>query len=143
MHLLLQRLFFLLQPAGGAGIYVEHGGEATLTNSSVYENEVAAGNVLLLHFKPSQTVPPVTCLTVTCTHGWQGGGGGLYIDGTATLINTNVYANMGDGRRCCWVCSSLEPSSSAGWHSRTLTPPGRRTSCEWRWHSNSDQLRHL
>ena len=47
--LLLQRLFFLLQAlTGGAGIYVEHGGEATLTNSSVYENE-AKGYVLLLH----------------------------------------------------------------------------------------------
>ena len=39
MHLLLQRLLLLLQ---GAGIYVDYGGEATLTNSNVYENE--AGN---------------------------------------------------------------------------------------------------
>eukprot|EP00964_Phaeocystis_antarctica_P136883 scaffold101375_cov60-Phaeocystis_antarctica.AAC.1 len=29
---------------------------------------------------------------VTCAHGWQGGGG-LYISGTATLIDTNVYQN--------------------------------------------------
>ena len=29
---------------------------------------------------------------VTCARGWQGGGG-LYIGGTATLINTNVYDN--------------------------------------------------
>ena len=36
MHLLLQRLLFLLQ---GAGIYVGRGGEATLTNTNVYENE--------------------------------------------------------------------------------------------------------
>lgn len=36
MHLLLQCLLFLLQ---GAGIYVDRGGEATLTNTNVYENE--------------------------------------------------------------------------------------------------------
>ena len=35
MHLPLQRLLFLLQ---GAGIYVEEEGEATLTNSNVFEN---------------------------------------------------------------------------------------------------------
>ena len=41
MHLLLQRLFFLLQ---GAGIYVNHGGAATLTNTNVYENEAGASS---------------------------------------------------------------------------------------------------
>ena len=30
-----------------------------------------------------------------CAHGWQGGGG-LYIIGTAMLINTNVYDNRAD-----------------------------------------------
>jgi hypothetical protein len=38
MHLLLQCSLFLLQ---GAGIYVDRGGEATLTNTDVYENEGA------------------------------------------------------------------------------------------------------
>ena len=42
-----------------------------------------------------------------CAHGWQGGGG-LYIIGTATLINTNVYANQAGS-----VCSPFELSSSA------------------------------
>ena len=40
MHLLLQRLLLLLQ---GAGIYVDYGGEATLTNTNVYENEADQG----------------------------------------------------------------------------------------------------
>ena len=35
MHLPLQRLLFLLQ---GAGIFVEEGGEAMLTNSNVFQN---------------------------------------------------------------------------------------------------------
>ena len=34
-----------------------------------------------------------------CSRGWQGGGG-LHIDGTATLINTKVYSNQADD-----VCS--------------------------------------
>ena len=34
--------------------------------------------------------------------GWQYDGGGFYISGTATLINTNVYKNRGDS-----VCSHL------------------------------------
>ena len=33
---------------------------------------------------------------VTRAHGWQGFGGGLRIDGTATLTNTNVYDNQAD-----------------------------------------------
>ena len=56
MHLLLQRLLFLLQ---AAGIYVEEGGEATLTNSNVFENdafpdyEYGLEFVSALHFEPS------------------------------------------------------------------------------------------
>ena len=34
-------------------------------------------------------------------HGWQHGGG-LYIEGKATLINTNVYAN-----HAFYVCARL------------------------------------
>ena len=135
MYLLLQRLFFLLQ---GAGMYVAYGGEATLTNTNVYENEVIGGlgfrEVSALHFEPSQAVPP---LNVACTHGWQAGGG-LCIDGTATLTNTNVYTNKAE------VCTFLELSSSAGWNSRThslFLAEGRRTSCAW--HSNTDRLKHL
>ena len=61
MHLLLQRLLFLLQ---GAGIYVDYGGEATLTNTKVFDNNAGApllspqgnaynSNVSGLHFEPS------------------------------------------------------------------------------------------
>ena len=46
-----------------------------------------------------------------CAHGWQSGGG-LLIEGTATLINTNVYSNQAN-----YVCSpfklSVKLSSSA------------------------------
>ena len=41
---------------------------------------------------------------VTCDHGWQWGGG-LYIEGTATLTNTNVYDNQAAN-----VCSPFEHS---------------------------------
>ena len=33
---------------------------------------------------------------VTCAHGWQAGGG-LYIYGMATLMNTKVYKNQAGG----------------------------------------------
>ena len=41
---------------------------------------------------------------VTCAHGWQGGGG-LLIQGTATLTNINVYDNQAGN-----VCSPFELS---------------------------------
>ena len=107
MHLLLQHLLFLLQ---GAGIYVNYGGEATLTNTNVFENEADLGGSNIV--SASQTVPPLPCLNVTCTRGWQGSGGGLFIEGTATLTNTNVYANKA---QVCWsFCTFLELSSSTG-----------------------------
>jgi len=40
-------------------------------------------------------------------HGWQTGGG-LYIFGTATLTDTNVFKNQAD-----WVRSPVEPSLSS------------------------------
>ena len=46
-----------------------------------------------LHFEPSLTCPPSPRWNVTCSvFGLQGGG--LYIAGTATLTNTNVYSNQ-------------------------------------------------
>ena len=60
-----------------------------------------------LHPELSLNFPPSPRWNVTFAHGWQYGGG-LYILGTATLTNTNVYANQaGD------VCSPFELSSSA------------------------------
>ena len=46
----------------------------------------------------SLNFPPSPRWNVTCAHGWQGGG--LYIQGTATMTDTNVYANQADS-----VCS--------------------------------------
>ena len=87
------------QEAGG--LYIN--GPATLTNTNVCANQ--AQNVSS-PFEPSRTfiqrpsiAPPLSPRwNVTCAHGWQGGG--LYIKGTATLTDTNVYANHAD-----WVCS--------------------------------------
>ena len=47
---------------------------------------------------------------MSCAHGWQDGGG-LFIAGTATLTNTNVYANQAG-----YVCSPFELSFSARWN---------------------------
>ena len=57
--------------------------------------------------KLSLSFPPAPRWNVTCARGWQGGGG-LYIGGTATLTNSNVYAN-----RAGYVCSPFELTSSA------------------------------
>ena len=44
-------------------------------------------------FEPSVTFYSSAPLErYVCAHGWQDGGG-LYITGTATLTNTNVYSN--------------------------------------------------
>ena len=56
-----------------------------------------------------------------CSWGWQNGGG-LYIWGTATLTNTNVYANQADE-----VCSSFALSSSA----LSSSAPLERYVCSW------------
>ena len=67
-------------------------GKATLTNTSVYANQ--AGYVCS-PFELSLNFHPAPRWNVTCAHDWQFGGG-LYIAGTATLTNTNVYANQVD-----------------------------------------------
>ena len=74
----------------GGGIYVSMGGEATLIDSNVYQNQ--ATYVRLLS-EPSKTFLPSPRWNVTRARGWQGGGG-LDIRGTATLTDTNVYENQ-------------------------------------------------
>ena len=109
-------LLFLLQ---GAGIWVDYGGEATLTNTNVYENEAGQGED---------------------NQGNQGSGGGLRIDGTATLTNTNVYANKA---QVCWSFArslSFHPAPAELTHSLFLAGR-RRTFCAW--HSDIDRLKHL
>lgn len=67
MHMLLQHLLFLLQ--GGAGIYVDYGGEATLTNTNVYDNYVNIFANMSWHL---QTVPPFALLEC-CVYSWLAG----------------------------------------------------------------------
>ena len=69
---------------------------------------------------------PAPRWNVTLAHGWQYGGG-LYISGTATLTNTNVYANQADN-----VCLPFEYSlifctvpPLPRWNKRASVFPGR------------------
>ena len=73
-------------------------GTATLTDTNVYENRAA---VVCSPVEPSLSSHPAPRWNVTCAHGWQDGGG-LYVTGTATLTDTNVYKNQADR-----VCSRL------------------------------------
>ena len=70
----------------GGGVYVYSGGEATLTNSNVYQNEA---NYVRSLFEPSSSAPMERYALVF----FYLQGGGLSIYGTATLTNTNVYSN--------------------------------------------------
>ena len=72
----------------GGGLYIT--GTATLTNTNVYDNGAVYVRSLL---EPSVTFHPSPRWNVTFAHGWQDYGGGLYIAGTATLTNSNVYSN--------------------------------------------------
>ena len=72
----------------GGGLYIV--GTTTLTNTNVYQNEARYVCSPIDH---SLNFHPAPRWNVTCARGWQDGGG-LYIDGTATLTNINVYANQ-------------------------------------------------
>ena len=73
----------------------------------------------------SMTTPLLTCACIlnflhpsprwnfTCAHGWQFLGGGLYIEGTATLTNTNVYDNQA---HVCWPVETVLVSSHPAPH---------------------------
>ena len=89
----------------GGGLYIE--GTATLTNTNVYQNEARYVCSPIDH---SLNCHPAPRWNVTRAHGWQDGGG-LYIYGTATLINTNVYKNQAGG--VCLLSNILGISSSA------------------------------
>ena len=83
----------------GGGLFTK--GTATLTNNNVYDNQAIWVCSSFEHFLNFHQSPR---WNVTCAHGWQEfDGGGLYISGTATLTNTNVFENQaGD------VCSPFE-----------------------------------
>ena len=89
--------------AQGGGVFVESGGVANFEGCNIHHN--AAGYVC----SPSAlayTVPPSPGWNVTCAHDWQYGGG-IQIEGAATLTNTNVYYNAAGH-----VCSPLNLSLS-------------------------------
>ena len=72
-----------------------------MTNTNVYANQADG---VSSPFELFLSVYPAPRWNVACAHGWQYGGG-LYIVGTATLTNTNVYENQAG-----YVCSPFEPS---------------------------------
>ena len=84
----------------GGGLYIW--GTATLTNTNVYANQA---DTVCSPFEPSVTFHLPAGTLRDCAHGWQRGGG-LYIWGTATLTNTNVYENQA-GEVCLHVELSL------------------------------------
>ena len=81
----------------GGGLYIGYQSTATLTGTNVYENQA---DVVRSPVEPSLSSHPAPRWNATCAHGWQDGGG-LFIEGTAALIDTNVYWNRAD------VCSRL------------------------------------
>ena len=57
----------------------------------------------MLAFFPCLDISSIAPLErYVCTHVWQDGGG-LYILGTATLTNTNVYQNEAKYVRACFL----------------------------------------
>ena len=85
---------YVCMQGGGLAIY-RNGGSATLNSCQVYLNEAT---VVVLAFRTFRTFLPSPRWNVTCSvFGLQGGG--LYIVGTATLTNTNVYSNRASSVR--------------------------------------------
>jgi hypothetical protein len=70
---------------------------------------------VFLHFEPSVTFHPLPQWKVTRALGWQHGGG-LFIKGTATLTDTNVYQN--EATKNVRLLRKFEPS-------RTVHPSSR------------------
>ena len=83
----------------GGGLHIA--GTATLTNTNAYSNQA---DRVCLPFELFLSFHPAPRWNVTFAHGWQTGGG-LYISGTATLTDTNVYANEAG-----YVCSPSKVS---------------------------------
>jgi len=99
----------------GGGFRID--GMAMLTDTNVYENRAG---VCSPPVEPSLSSHPAPRWNVTWAHGWQEGGG-LYIAGTATLTDTNVYENRAE------VCSPVEPCLSS--HSA----PHSNVTCAYGW----------
>ena len=82
------------QDGFGGGLAIR--GTATLTNTNAYDNRA---DRVCLPFELFLSFHPAPRWNVTFDHVWQSGGG-LYIIGTATLTNTNVYSN--EASYVCW-----------------------------------------
>ena len=75
---------------GGAGLYIYDGGVANLDGCQVYENNAGYVRACL---SPLPGFPPAPRWNVTWCSLFLQYAGGLRIDGTATLIDSNVYSN--------------------------------------------------
>ena len=103
----------------GGGLFISISGTAALTNTNVHDNQgsVRSPFDLSLNFHPSSA--PLE--RYVCAHCLQNGGG-LWIEGTATLTNTNVYENQ-----ALYVRSPFERPKYVlpRWNKRALTFPCR------------------
>ena len=79
----------------GGGLYIV--GTATLTNTNVYKNQA---DTVCSPFEHSVSLHPAPLLERYVLVFYLQRGGGLYVSGTATLTNTNVYSNYAR-----YVCS--------------------------------------
>jgi hypothetical protein len=78
---------------------------ANFEGCNIHDN--TADDVCLhLELLELSSIAPMKRSPLACSFGLQGGG--LRIDGTATLINSNVYKNEASGD----VCSHFEPSET-------------------------------
>ena len=83
----------------GGGLYIS--GTATLTDTSLYENEsVYVSLPVEPSLRFSSSAPLEHHVNITCAHGRQYGGG-LYMWGTATLTGTNVYVYKNRANDVC------------------------------------------
>ena len=80
------------QVGGGLNIV----GTATLTNTNVYSNEATG---VCSPFSTVFELSSIAPMERYVLDFWLLQGGGLNIEGTATLTNTNVYSNTASGVR--------------------------------------------
>ena len=79
-----------LAASQGGGVNVKENGVANFENCNIHDNNADS---VCLHLELSLNFHPWPRWNVTRSCFFYLQGGGLYIDGTATLTNTNVYSN--------------------------------------------------
>lgn len=77
----------------GGGLYISPSGTAKLVDTNVYDNQAGRVCGCLLPFARPFFHHQRWCLVFSQASGEQTGGG-LHIQGTAELVDTNVYANQ-------------------------------------------------